>query len=94
MEALGQVADTAGLYEFSRINSNFHKKIIEALYKIKPPFNVNRPALAAGAQAIQDNEWTKKAIEHNTLWSKKIFSVLKENNIKTCLLYTSDAADE
>ncbi len=30
MEALGQVEDTAGLYEFARINSNFHKKIIEA----------------------------------------------------------------
>ena len=38
---------------------------------------------AAGVEAIKDNEWTKRAIEHNTLWSKKIFSVLKENNIKT-----------
>ena len=25
----------------------------------------------------------KKAIDHNTLWSKKIFSMLKEYNIKT-----------
>jgi DNA-binding GntR family transcriptional regulator len=30
MEALGQVEDTAGLYNFSRINSSFHRKIIEA----------------------------------------------------------------
>jgi len=59
------------------------KEIIESLYQIKPPFNVNRAALAAGVAAIRDNEWTKKAIEHNTLWSKKIFSVLKEYNIKT-----------
>ena len=59
------------------------KEIIESLYQIKPPFNVNRAALAAGVAAIRDNEWTKKAIEHNTLWSKKIFSVLKEHNIKT-----------
>jgi DNA-binding GntR family transcriptional regulator len=29
MEALGNVEDTSGLYEFSRINSSFHKKIIE-----------------------------------------------------------------
>ena len=59
------------------------KEIIDAMYQIKPPFNVNRIALAAGIEAIKDNEWTKRAIEHNTLWSKKIFSVLKEFNIKT-----------
>ena len=59
------------------------KEIIDAMYQIKPPFNVNRAALAAGVEAIKDNEWTKKAIEHNTLWLKKIFSVLKECNIKT-----------
>jgi len=59
------------------------KKIIDAMYQIKPPFNVNRIALAAGIEAIKDNEWTKRAIEHNTLWSKKIFSILKEFNIKT-----------
>ncbi len=59
------------------------KKIIHAMYQIKPPFNVNRTALAAGVAAIQDNEWTQKAIEYNTLWSKKIFSVLQEYKIKT-----------
>ena len=59
------------------------RKIIEAMYEIKPPFNVNRTALVAGAEAIKDNEWTKRAIEHNKLWSKKIFSVLIEFNIKT-----------
>ena len=59
------------------------KEIINSMYQIKPPFNVNRAALAAGVEAIKDETWTKKAIEHNTLWSKKIFSVLKEFNIKT-----------
>ena len=59
------------------------REIIDAMYQIKPPFNVNRAALVTGAEAIKDNEWTKRAIEHNTLWSKKIFSVLKECNIKT-----------
>jgi len=58
------------------------KKIINAMYQIKPPFNVNRAALTAGIEAIQDNEWTQKAIEYNTLWSKKIFSVLQEYKIK------------
>jgi len=57
------------------------EEIIDAMYQIKPPFNVNRAALAAGVEAIKDNEWTKRAIEHNTLWAKKIFSVLEENKI-------------
>jgi histidinol-phosphate aminotransferase len=57
------------------------QEIIDAMYQIKPPFNVNRAALAAGIEAIQDNEWTERAIQHNTLWSKKIFSVLSEYKI-------------
>ena len=57
------------------------KEIIDAMYQIKPPFNVNRAALAAGVEAIKDNEWIKRAIEHNTLWTKKIFSILEENKI-------------
>ena len=57
------------------------KEIINAMYQIKPPFNVNRAALAASIEAINDNEWTKRAIEHNALWSKKIFSVLEDNKI-------------
>jgi histidinol-phosphate aminotransferase len=52
------------------------------MYQIKPPFNVNRAALAAGIEAIKDNEWTKRAIEHNTIWKKKIFTILEENKIE------------
>ena len=51
------------------------------MYQIKPPFNVNRAALAAGVEAIKDDAWTKRAIAHNTLWAKKIFSILEENKI-------------
>ena len=53
------------------------------MYQIKPPFNVNRGALAAGVEAIKDNKWIKRAIEHNTSWSKRIFSVLNKYKIKT-----------
>jgi len=59
------------------------KEIIDNMYQIKPPFNVNRAAVAAGIEAIKDNEWIEKAIAHNALWSKKIFSILQECNIKT-----------
>jgi len=57
------------------------KEIINAINEIKPPFNINRPALDASIEAINDDVWTKRAIEHNTLWSKKIFTILKENKI-------------
>ena len=57
------------------------KEIIDAMYQIKPPFNVNRAALASSIEAINDNKWTKRAIKHNTLWAKKIFAVLKEKKV-------------
>jgi len=59
------------------------KEIIEAMYQIKPPFNVNRSALTASIEAIKDDEWTKRAIKHNTLWSEKIFTILTKNKIVT-----------
>ena len=59
------------------------KEIIDAMYQIKPPFNVNRAALAAGAEAIKDDKWINKAIKHNILWADKIFSILKKNEIIT-----------
>ena len=49
--------------------------------KIKSPFNVNRVALSAGIEALKDNNWINKSVKHNTLWSNKIFSILKENKI-------------
>ena len=58
-------------------------EIIDSMYQIKPPFNVNSIAITAGIEAIKDHKWTKKAIEYNKVWSKKIFSVLKECKIKT-----------
>ena len=71
---------------FNNLGANLisdSKEIIDNMYQIKPPFNVNRAVLAAGVEAIKDSEWTKKAIDHNALWSKKIFSMLQEYNIKT-----------
>ena len=36
------------------------KNLIYALNQIKPPFNVNRAALFAAAEAIKDVKWLKK----------------------------------
>ena len=59
------------------------KEIIDAMYQIKNPFNVNRAALSASIEAIKDDDWTKRAIDHNTLWTKNIFTILEENKIET-----------
>ena len=48
------------------------KKIIDALYKIKPPFNLNFIAEKSAAIAISDKVFLKKSIRHNLFWGNKI----------------------
>jgi histidinol-phosphate aminotransferase len=59
------------------------KEIINSLYKIKPPFNVNRPALFAASVALKDTDWLKKEINHVRKWSRKFYDFFKELNIHT-----------
>ena len=59
------------------------KDIINALYKIKPPFNVSRPALFAAAVALKDTGWLNKEIRHVRKWSKKLYDFFKELDIET-----------
>jgi histidinol-phosphate aminotransferase len=59
------------------------KNIINSLYEIKPPFNVNRPALFAATVAINDIAWLKKEISHVRKWSKKFYNIFKKLNIHT-----------
>jgi histidinol-phosphate aminotransferase len=42
--------------------------ITDAINRIRGPFNVNGPAMAAGIAAIQDEAHIAKAIEHNDKW--------------------------
>jgi histidinol-phosphate aminotransferase len=59
------------------------QNIIDSLYKIKPPFNANRPALFAATVAIKDTAWLNKEIRHVRKWSKKFYDTFKELNIHT-----------
>ena len=59
------------------------KDIINALNKIKPPFNVSRPALFAASAAIKDNVWLNKEIKHVNKWNKKMFNEFKRLKIAT-----------
>jgi histidinol-phosphate aminotransferase len=42
--------------------------VVAAINRIRGPFNVNAPAIAAGIAAIEDHEHQERAHEHNTRW--------------------------
>jgi histidinol-phosphate aminotransferase len=42
--------------------------IVAAINRIRGPFNVNAPAIAAGIAAIEDHAHQERAREHNTRW--------------------------
>ncbi|MEH6692522.1 MAG: histidinol-phosphate transaminase [Pseudorhizobium pelagicum] len=46
--------------------------IIDAMNRVRGPFNMNAPAIAAGASAVRDQAFIEKAVEHNTLWLDKL----------------------
>ncbi len=42
--------------------------VVDAVNRIRGPFNVNAPAIAAGVAAIEDLDHQERAREHNTRW--------------------------
>ena len=42
--------------------------IVDAVNRIRGPFNINGPAMAAGIAAIQDDAHLSRAVEHNEHW--------------------------
>ena len=59
------------------------KKIIDAMNKIKPPFNVNQTAQTAAREALKDTNFVKRSIQHNIIWANKIKFFLNKLNILT-----------
>ena len=59
------------------------KKIIDALYKIKPPFNVNKIAQECAVESLKDKSFIRKSINHNLYWAKKIKEEMNKYNIET-----------
>ena len=59
------------------------KKIINAMNKIKPPFNVNQIAQVAAEAALKDKNFVKRSIRHNLTWAKKIKTFLESLVIST-----------
>jgi histidinol-phosphate aminotransferase len=46
------------------------------LNRIRGPFNVSGPAIAAGFAALQDQAWVQRAVEHNELWRTRMTDAL------------------
>jgi len=57
------------------------KEIINALYKIKPPFNVNYFAELCATKAITDKQFLKKSVRHNLFWGNKIKKLFENYKI-------------
>lgn len=45
-----------------------HRDIIDVLHRVRGPFNVNLPAIEAGAAAIADRDFMKASADHNEEW--------------------------
>jgi histidinol-phosphate aminotransferase len=63
--------------------------VVDAVNRIRGPFNVNGPAIAAGVAAIRDTAHVERARAHNTRW----LAWLTEEIGKLGLLVTPSAAN-
>lgn len=52
--------------------------VIEALNRVRGPFNLSGPAIAAGAAAVTDRGHVAAAAAHNELWLPRISAALTE----------------
>ncbi len=57
------------------------KNIVNELYKIKPPFNVNQLAQIYAIESLKDKKFLNKSIKHNLYWSKKFKSFFESKKI-------------
>ena len=51
-----------------RLDGRRRPHVIDAVNRIRGPFNVNGPAMAAGIAAIEDDAHVAKAVAHNEHW--------------------------
>tara|TARA_B100000575_G_scaffold293931_1_gene307124 strand:- start:2043 stop:3119 length:1077 start_codon:yes stop_codon:yes gene_type:complete len=57
------------------------KKIINGLYLIKPPFNVNEVAQKAAIESLKDKNFILRSIKHNIIFATKLKKFLENYNI-------------
>ena len=50
--------------------------VADALNRIRGPFNVSGPAIAAGVAALQDQAWIQRSANHNDFWRSRMAEAL------------------
>ena len=63
-----------------KLIKDYNKK---ELFKIKPPFNINKIAEMAAVEALKDKSFILKSVKHNFKWAYKIKKALVNYKIKT-----------
>ena len=58
-------------------------EIVNALMKIKPPFNVTKIGEMSAVESLKDIKFVKKSIKHNLFWAKKLKKTFEKFNITT-----------
>lgn len=56
--------------------------IIAALERVRGPFNLNAPAIAAASEAIKDEAFTRAAVEFNLEWIERLTKELSALGLK------------
>lgn len=56
--------------------------ILDAMNRVRGPFNLNAPAIAAGSAAIRDQAFIAKAVEHNSEWLVKLTEAFEALGLK------------
>jgi histidinol-phosphate aminotransferase len=56
--------------------------ILDALNRVRGPFNMNAPAIAAGVAAIRDQGFIQQAVEYNNLWIGKLTQAFEAIGLK------------
>ncbi len=56
--------------------------VVDALHRIRGPFNVNLPAQIAGAAAARDIEFTQRLKDHNAQWRDWLTAEISSNRMR------------
>ncbi len=56
--------------------------IIDALNRVRSPFNLSGPAIAAGSAAVRDQGFVGDAVAYNSLWLDKVSHALEAIGLK------------
>ncbi|MGR6468247.1 histidinol-phosphate transaminase [Rhizobium sp. PAMB 3182] len=56
--------------------------VIDAMNRVRGPFNLNAPAIAAASAAIRDQGFVGKAVEHNLAWISTVTEALEKLGLK------------